>query len=418
MPFAVEAGFVAGFLQQTRKGNEFVALRAALGAVQNVMARGELPREDAGKAGGTQRCAAEGVLKRNAFARQCVDVGSFGRAQASAAQRVEAQIVDDNNHEVGSGRKAGDGQRLQSSGRGLVGRGNPPLAGLGHGSCRKQQTAEMSPRQFHALPYYSRCGSLYLETMYFPEALNAIWMELAGRSGPLDLLVVSVATNTLLKAGVIGACLMAAWSMEADLEIVRRRLVLVLLAAVVTLGITRKLGEDLSWPRPYVLSGEAVMRYQDAKQSSYPKTVWRPPMTQEGANQAEALQRGLVSQNDMESFPSDHAGFFGCLAFGLLWASRSAGWVALGWTLVVILPGKLLRGLHRPADIFAGLAIALLVLLVARQAERWRGMKIVGRLLQQWSGVATGLFFLAAMEATCTLAHIPELIALARRVWN
>lgn len=233
-----------------------------------------------------------------------------------------------------------------------------------------------------------------------------------------DQLVAMVATNDLLKAGPIGACLIAAWVLGRTVQQTReyrRRLLLVLLAAFCTVMITKVTSRWFAYPRPYVLS-QAAYRVSNDQLAAYPKEEVRAPQAADSKERWAKFEAGLIGSNDWESFPSDHAGFFGCLALGLLWIYRPIGVIAMSWTLLVILPGKLLRGLHRPADLLAGLAIALVVLLLWRLLDRLKPFEILGRWCEQQNALATGVFFLMAMEVASTLDHLQDFALAARGI--
>ena len=233
-----------------------------------------------------------------------------------------------------------------------------------------------------------------------------------------DQLVSMVSTNDLLKAGPIGACLIAAWVVgrnTGETRLYRRRLLLVLMAALCTVMTTKLASRWLAYPRPYVLS-QTSYRLSNDQLVAYPKEEVRTPLAPDSQERWAKLNSGFIDSNDWESFPSDHAGFFGCIAFGLLWVYQPIGLFAMGWTLLVILPGKLLRGLHRPADLLAGLAIALAVLMLWRLLDRMRLFETLGRWCEQRNALATSVFFLMAMEVASTLDHLQDFALAARGI--
>ena len=255
--------------------------------------------------------------------------------------------------------------------------------------------------------------------MNLGQSLYEFLQGISGRSALFDQLFAMVATNDLLKAGCIGACLVAAWGAGQSKEesaILRRRLLIVLLAALSTVATTKVLGRWISYPRPFILSHEQTYRFAGSELTAYPAAAYRAPLAEDSIKRKAELDSGFLDSNDWESFPSDHAGFFGCLAFGLLWVHRGIGWTALAWTLLVILPGKLVRGLHRPADLFAGLAVAVILLLVWQTLDRFRLTAKAGEWMVRWNAVATGLFFCAAMEVACTLEHAQDAALAARSI--
>src|SRR5260370_42668288 len=94
------------------------------------------------------------------------------------------------------------------------------------------------------------------------------------------------------------------------------------------------------------------------------------------------LLSGEIETNDLGSFPSDHAGFFIAISLGIFLASRRLGLLALGWSIFVILGGKLISGQHTPLDVAAGATVAITELafihfVVAKGVRGWRD-KVTG----------------------------------------
>ncbi len=69
-----------------------------------------------------------------------------------------------------------------------------------------------------------------------------------------------------------------------------------------------------------------------------------------------------VDMKYMSSFPSDHAAMFGAFATAWFYWSRRAGWLALGWALIVVCFPRLYLGYHYLSDIIAGLALGFSVI--------------------------------------------------------
>ena len=233
-----------------------------------------------------------------------------------------------------------------------------------------------------------------------------------------DLLMGAVSTNDLLKAGPIGACLIAAWVAGRTAEEssrLRRRLLLVIMAAGCAVLTTKVTSRWIAYPRPFVLTQNAY-RLSEDRLVAYPQAHVRTPHAPDSEERSEQLAKGIISSNDWESFPSDHAGFFGCIALGLLWVHRRIGMVALSWTLLVILAGKWWRGLHRPADLLAGLAIGLIFILLWRLFDRSQWLDRLGQWTVRHNALTTSLFFVAAMEVTSTLDHVQDAALSARTI--
>lgn len=245
------------------------------------------------------------------------------------------------------------------------------------------------------------------ETVYV--ALNG----LSGRSWLFDTLVALPMQNPLVKAGPVGACFAFAWYAAGDEMDVRRRrniLLVTLLALLAVVAVTRPLSNSIFIPRPFIQS-QTVYELDQGELVEAPRLAHRVPLEGEYRDRHAALTRGDVVQNDLGSFPSDHAGFYFALALGIFLACRAAGLVALAWTIFVILFSRIVTGMHSPLDIAAGAGIGAAVLLSFHFLfKRWGG-RIVNP-LSGWSlrypGLAAALLFLVLFEAVSTLENARE----------
>ena len=127
------------------------------------------------------------------------------------------------------------------------------------------------------------------------------------------------------------------------------------------------------------------------------------------------MVNGDVESNDLGSFPSDHAGFFIAISLGIWLASRRLGWLALGWTAIVILGGKMISAQHTPLDIAAGAAVAITELSVIQflVRNRFKGLleKVTGLTLR-YSALSSAVIFLVAFEVSSTMIHIRAFLGL------
>jgi undecaprenyl-diphosphatase len=241
---------------------------------------------------------------------------------------------------------------------------------------------------------------------------------MAGRSWFFDSLVGLTQGNDLIKAGIIGCCFFAAWYSGKTLEDTRARrkvLLMTLVAAVCVLATTKVLSHTIFLPRPaiesqkiYHLSGDNLVEMK--------RTNVRVPLDDESQKDHRDLVNGDVKTNDLGSFPSDHAGFFLAISLGIFLASRRIGLVAIGWTVLVILAGKMITASHSPVDVAAGAAVAITELSVLHMAARTRlGDPILDRISLwtfKYSALSSALLFAIVFEISSTLFHVRELLAL------
>ena len=249
------------------------------------------------------------------------------------------------------------------------------------------------------------------------EQLLAGMNGMAGRSWFFDSIVALTQENDLVKAGLIGCCFFAAWYSGKTQEQTgarRRVLLMTLVAAVCVLATTKVLSHSVFLPRPaiesqkiYHLSGDSLVEMKRANV--------RVPLDEESQKDHRDLLNGDVNSNDLGSFPSDHAGFFLVISLGIFLASRRIGLVALGWTVFVILAGKMIQAQHAPFDIAAGAAVAITELSVLRFAAKTR-LGIILDKISLWtfkySALSSALLFAIVFEIASTLFHVRALLAL------
>jgi len=240
---------------------------------------------------------------------------------------------------------------------------------------------------------------------------------LAGRSWLFDSIVAFFLDNDLAKAGVIGCCFLAAWygGKSSDGTNTRRKiLITTLIAAVFVITTTKVLSHTIFLPRPEIQS-QKIYRLQGDQLVEMKRMPVRIPLDESSQKDYRALLNGDVETNDLGSFPSDHAGFFIAISLGIWLASRRLGLLALGWTLFVILAGKMISGQHTPLDIAAGAAVAIGELAVIQYAVRkyfsgWLD-KLTGLTLR-YSAMSSALVFLVAFEVSSTMIHIRAFLGL------
>ena len=247
------------------------------------------------------------------------------------------------------------------------------------------------------------------------EILFRAFNSLAGRSWVIDSFVALTTANDLIKSAPVGACFFAAWyggtTLSATLA-ARRTLLVTLVAAFLTLGTTTALSHAVLSPRPY-LRAHKIYQLRDRQLEALPRVAFRVPLDNRARQRELAFQTGDIPPTDLASFPSDHAGFFGCLALGTFLASRRIGGIALAWTFLVILSGKVIPGMHMPFEVAAGCLIAVAWLITCCYVTQTRLERISTQLTTwttQHAALAAALLFLAIFEVASTLDHVTALL--------
>jgi membrane-associated phospholipid phosphatase len=237
---------------------------------------------------------------------------------------------------------------------------------------------------------------------------------LVGRSWLADTIISLPLDNNLVKAGPIGACFVYAWWSGGDEADVRRRratLLITVASLLFVMASTKTLGHQFFLPRPFVQAQQA-WHLEDGRLVETPRLAYREPLNGQVRARTESLKRGDVDQNDLVSFPSDHAGFFIALALGIFLASRRAGAVALAWAVLAILLPRIITGMHSPLDIVAGGALGAAVLLaiqfIARRTQQWALEPLASWTLRH-EALAAALLFFVAFESTNVLTNVRDL---------
>lgn len=240
---------------------------------------------------------------------------------------------------------------------------------------------------------------------------------LAGRSWLFDSVVAFFQDNDLAKAGVVGCCFLAAWygGKSNDGTNTRRKiLIATLIAAVFVITTTKILSHTIFLPRPEIQS-QKIYRLEGDQLVEMKRMAVRIPLDDTSQKSYRALLSGDVDTNDLGSFPSDHAGFFIAISLGIWLASRRLGWLALGWTLFVILAGKMIGAQHTPLDIMAGAAVAVGELAVIQYVARKKfggWLDKLSGLTLRYSAFSSAIIFVVAFEVSSTMVHIRAFLGL------
>jgi membrane-associated phospholipid phosphatase len=245
--------------------------------------------------------------------------------------------------------------------------------------------------------------------------------SIAGHSWLFDSVVAFFLDNDLAKAGVIGCCFLAAWYGGKPAAATARRKILLttLMAAVCVIGTTKIISKTIFLPRPEVQSRK-LFKLENDQLVEMKRMPVRVPLDEESQKDYRALLSGDVQTNDLGSFPSDHAGFFLVISLGIWLAARRLGWLALGWTVFVILSGKMISAQHTPLDVAAGGAVAVIILAMFRfvAARRWfdRVLESISQLTIRHSALSSAFIFAVAFEMSSTMVHVREFLGLLAAV--
>lgn len=262
---------------------------------------------------------------------------------------------------------------------------------------------------------------IWLLLVRMSDAIFGALNSLTGRSWLFDTIVAMPIDNNLVKAGPIGACFVYAWWSGRDAEQTRKRrasLLVTIGSLLFVMGATKTLSHEFFLPRPFVQS-QATWHLDETRLVEGKKLHYRAPVSGTTHARYEAMKRGDIEQNDLVSFPSDHAGFFVALSLGIFFASRRAGAVALAWTFVAILLSRIATGMHSPLDIAAGAtigaAIMTVIQLAARRGGRW-ALEPIAAWTTRHEALAAALLFFVAVEWTSVLTNVRELASTASEI--
>jgi len=241
--------------------------------------------------------------------------------------------------------------------------------------------------------------------------------SVAGRSWLFDSIVAFFLDNDLAKAGVIGGCFLAAWygGKSVDSTNARRKiLITTLIAAVCVITTTKVLSKTIFLPRPEIQS-QKIYRLEGDQLVEMKRMPVRVMLDETSQKDYRALLSGEIETNDLGSFPSDHAGFFIAISLGIWLASRRLGLLALGWSVFVILAGKMISGQHTPLDVAAGATVAIVELAMVQYVVRKKlggWLDKLSGLTLRYSAMSSAIVFLIAFEVSSTMIHIRAFLGL------
>jgi len=247
------------------------------------------------------------------------------------------------------------------------------------------------------------------------DAIYELCNRLAGHSWLLDNLIALAQDNPLVKAALLGGCFLAVWhghQDDATIQRNRRILLVTLLASIFVIATTKVLTHTVFLPRPFIQSQKVFHLEGDQLVESH-RLTYHVPLDDKNQKTYQGLLKGQVIQNDLGSFPSDHAGFYVTLAVGILLASRALGWLAVSWTFLVLLGSRIITGQHSPLDVVAGAGIGIVILLLLQFAfGKWlrRPMELIVNWTLRHQTLATVLISIVVFEAANTLQNVHPLL--------
>ena len=169
---------------------------------------------------------------------------------------------------------------------------------------------------------------------FFDAAIVNLLNSFAQNFWVLDKFIVFLTNNTLIKGGMLAALLWWAWFLKPNNNYIKRKSVISILVAVLfSMTVTR------------ILAFILPFRYRPMH---HPELNFTLPF---GMDQT--LLEGW------SSFPSDHAGLYFTIAFGLFFISKKVGIISIVYTSIFIMIPRIYVGYHYPTDLIAGAIIGL-----------------------------------------------------------
>ena len=251
-----------------------------------------------------------------------------------------------------------------------------------------------------------------------------LWINgFAGRWPLLDEIQALVLNNDLMKGGVVGACVIAAWywGRSAEMQLASRRTVLaIFIGCIAVIATTKTISRMTHFPRPYVLSQETFI-LDHAQLRSIETLPFKVPLDAKSQDRFADLRAGTIDANDLESFPSDHAGFFIFVSLGLFFVSRWLGVISLAWVTVFVLGSKVMSGQHAPLDIAGGALIAVVWALLVFSWSQSLGRRLLDRTVQAsfaYPSLASVVVFLLTFEVSATFGNTHQLLSAGKQMFK
>ena len=211
---------------------------------------------------------------------------------------------------------------------------------------------------------------------FFDAGVISFFNSFAHRWLALDMILRSMATNDLIKGGIIAATIWWAWFRpSATRNLDRQILSSGVFAGFLSLLVARSFAK--------------LLPYRERPMHN-PELHFQAPY---GANENILIH--------WSSFPSDHAALFFALALAIFFVSRRVGIWALCYAFFIVSLPRIYMGFHYPTDILAGAIIgagsACLCLLTRMRTA-------IGNPVLRWSEQFPGLFYAGFFLVTFQIA--------------
>lgn len=119
----------------------------------------------------------------------------------------------------------------------------------------------------------------------------------------------------------------------------------------------------------------------------------------------------------LNSFPSDHAIQFFGLSLAIWSRSRSLGWIAFAWAVLIISLPRIYFGYHYPSDIVAGAMFGMAIMAFCLFVPTPRFADLILTRAGGWApGIITGALFFASVAVANNFDDIRQVLGMTKGV--